>query len=156
MEIASPYRQYRPSAALADYIECYWVWRGDHLSGQVERLIPGGRVELLFNFGSEVQWLMDRPDGAGLGLRGADIMGQRDRLFFCRPSGRMELFGVRFRPGCFAAFSPTPMSLLLNHLLPASELFGPAMGDLQERLCEAVDDSHRVHLLEDWLCSALA
>jgi len=153
MEIGSPYRQYRPCAALADAIECYWVWRGEGLPGRVERLIPGGRVELIFNLGDTVQWLMSGLEETGLGLSKAHIMGQRDRLFFCRPSGRMQLFGVRFRPGCFAAFSPIPQHLLLNRLLPASEVFGPAVGDLYEVLYEAADDASRVYLLERWLCN---
>jgi len=156
MEIGSAYRQYRPCAALADVIECYWVWQGEGLSGQVERLIPGGRVELIFNFDGDVEWMMDGLAAAGLRLSGVHIMGQRDRLFFCRPSGRMQLFGVRFRPGCFAAFSPTPLKLLLNRLLPASEFFGSAMQRLYDQLFEADSDESRVNLLEDWLCGALA
>jgi len=156
MEIASVYHQYRPSPALADYIECYWTWRGDRMSGREERLIPGGRVELLFNFGAAVEWLMDRPDAAGLELRGAYLMGQRDRLFFCRPSGRVQLLGVRFRPGCFAAFSPTPLHLLLNSLLPASELLGAGMRILHEQLGGCGDDASRVCLLDDWFGGALA
>jgi AraC-like DNA-binding protein len=126
------------------------------LSGRVERLIPGGRVELLFNFGAGVEWLMDRPTAAGLELRGAYLMGQRDRLFFCRPAERIELFGVRFRPGCFAAFSPTPLHLLLNGLLPASELLGASMRTLYEQLGGCGDDASRVRLVDGWLCSALA
>lgn len=156
MEIVSAYRQYRPCAALAGMIECYWTWRGDGLSGRVERLIPGGRVELIFNLGDAVQWLMDGRDAAGLGLNEAHIMGQRDRLFFCRPAGRMRLFGVRFRPGCFGALSPTPLHYFLNRLLPASEVFGPVIKNLHQRLCEAADDGVRVGVLEDWLCSAWA
>jgi len=156
MEIDATYRQYRPCAALAGSIECYWTWRGEVLSGRVERLIPGGRVELIFNLGDEVEWLMDSQDGLGSGLSGVHIMGQRDRLFFCRPSGRLQLFGVRFKPGGFAAFSPIPLHLLLNRLLPASDLFGPAMRILQEQVCAELEDAGRVRLLEDWLCSALA
>ena len=152
MEIAPVYRQYRPSPALADHIECYWVWQGDHLSGQVERLIPGGRVELLFNFGTEAQWLMDGAAFPGQLLDGAYIMGQRDRLFYCRPSERTELFGVRFRPGCFTAFSPIPLHLLLNRLLPASELFGILM---YEQLFEAGDDASRVRVMDSLLGGVL-
>lgn len=153
MEMSLAYRQYLPSLALAGHVECFWSWCGDGLPGREERLIPGGRVEVIFNLGDAVPWLMDGPCLPGLALREAHIMGQRDRLFFCRPAGRVWLFGVRFRPGCFGMFSPIPQSLLLNQLMPASEVFGPAIDEVYERLCEAVDDESRVRLIGSWLAA---
>ncbi|HEY4110993.1 helix-turn-helix transcriptional regulator [Puia sp.] len=151
MEIAFTYRQYRPSALMAAHVECYWTWQGDCPAGRVERLIPGGRVELIFNLGDEVQWLMD-----GLVLRGTHIMGQRDRLFFCRPQGKVRLFGVRFRPGCFGAFAPTPLHLLLNRLLPAAELLGPGVEEMYQQLWATGSDECRVRLVEEGFCPMLA
>jgi AraC-like DNA-binding protein len=141
---------------LADFIECYWEWRGEGLSGRVDRLIPGGRVELIFNLGDSVHWLMDSSGAGGSPLQGVHIMGQRDQIYYCRPSGRMSLFGVRFRPGSFGAFSAIPLHLLLNLLLPASEAFGKGVVSMHERIGDAVDDGVRVRLVENWLCRALA
>jgi hypothetical protein len=77
MEIAPVYRQYRPSALLACHVECYWTWQGDHLCGRVERLIPGGRVELIFNPGDQLQWMLDDAAITGARLHAAHVMGQR-------------------------------------------------------------------------------
>jgi AraC-like DNA-binding protein len=155
MEIVLPYRQFRPSALLAGFVECYWAWRSAGDSGRAERLIPGGRVELVFNFGKEMQWLMADPLSAGVALHGAHVIGQRDRIFYCRAHGVVELFGVRFKPGGFAAFSPTPVNLLLDQLLPAAELFGPRAGEWRMRLYEAGSDDRRVSVIEELLCTAL-
>jgi AraC-like DNA-binding protein len=155
METALPYRQYRPAVVLADYIECYWAWRGKGPSIGAERLIPGGRIELAFNFGDEMDWLMDDAFSMGTPFRDAHVMGQRDRIYYCRALRRVELFGVRFRHGCFGAFSATPQSLLLNRLLPVQDLLGPMAQDWHARLRDAASDPARVRLMDELLCGAL-
>ena len=156
MEMNSFYRQYQPSGVLTAFVECYWVWQGLALPARTERLIPGGRVEMIFNLGDGIQWLMDGAGDPGCVLSGAHIMGQRDRVFFCRPQGQIRLLGVRFRPGCFAAFSPIPLHLLLNQLVPAADLFGPAVGDWHQRLGALAEDDERIGLLDLLLYRALA
>lgn len=85
METALPYRQYRPAVVLGDYVECYWAWRTKRPSIGAERLIPGGRIELAFNFGDEMDWVDGQClfDGNALpgcschGPKGSDLLLHR-------------------------------------------------------------------------------
>src|SRR4051812_34016815 len=99
MSEAPYYRQYYPSTALAEYIECYWIFRSPGNSTAIERLIPGGRIELIFNFANPLEWLMATDASPGISDSDTQIMGHRNRIFFARRMREVNLLGIRFKPG---------------------------------------------------------
>ncbi|HWK03539.1 MAG TPA: AraC family transcriptional regulator [Puia sp.] len=145
------YRQYQPGAPLSELIECYWVFRAPGESGGVERLIPGGRVEMIFHFGSPFQLLAHPDSPAGEQGTSVHFMGQRDRVFFGSSKGYTDMLGVRFKPGGLAAFTPIPLAELLNRLIPADYILGNAIKGWEDRLFELGEDSQRVLLLDQLL-----
>src|SRR5450756_1644516 len=116
------YRQYQPGAALSDLIECYWVYRSSGDSFREERLIPGGRVEMIFHLHASYHWLIHPDAPQGELISRVHFMGQRDRIYFGRPSGHSDMLGVRFKPGGLTAFTPIPISELLNKMIPAEDI----------------------------------
>ncbi|MBC9933009.1 helix-turn-helix domain-containing protein [Chitinophaga qingshengii] len=143
------YRQYYPSAQLADFIECYWVLHAPARFMDVpDRLIPGGRVELIFNFGSPADWLITADNPQGVRQHGPVIMGQRNQIFYVKGWGKVNMLGIRFKPGGLAAFTNAPVADLLNTLLPAELLLGKAVKSLETRLSDCQDDDERVQLLD--------
>lgn len=161
------YRQYLPAAPLADLIECYWVGRslpapGEYSIGKdvhwpenhgnrLERLIPGGRVELIFNFSDPLDWLIDRESQKGTSLDRAHIMGQRNQIYFARETGRADMLGIRFKTGGLIAFTQIPVSELLNRLIPAKNVFGPVLTEWESLLYEKGSDRERIQLLDQLL-----
>jgi AraC-like DNA-binding protein len=158
------YRQYQPIALLADFIECYWVLHSpyDDLK-RAERLIPGGRVEMIFNFADPIHWLMEGDDfgqnAAGGSLAGGNLvggslaggvwlMGQRDRIYFARQTGATDLMGIRFKPGGLIAFTGLPASALLNSMVPAEELFGAVITEWESRLFTETKEVARISFLD--------
>jgi AraC-like DNA-binding protein len=150
------YRQYRPMAALADFIECYWELRttGDD-PARADRLIPGGRVELIFNFAAPIHWLMEADASGGSLVGGAQIMGQRDRIYFVRQTGDADLLGIRFKPGGLKVFTGMPASALLNSMVPAEELFGAMVNEWASRLYRPAKDEDRIHILDGFFLKLL-
>jgi AraC-like DNA-binding protein len=146
------YRQYPPSALLADLVECYWTFRTSALipPGQKERLIPGGRVELIFNFAAPLHWLIDDLS-SGYPVISPHLMGQRDRIYYCRPSGPSHLLGIRFRTGGPARFIKTSLSQLLNKMIPAEDILGPTILEWETRLLQHQDDRTRISLIDQLL-----
>jgi AraC-like DNA-binding protein len=142
------YRQYIPGVELSELIECYWVFRAPADVCEVERLIPGGRVEMIFHFGAPYN-LLSSPD-AVVGDKGTPIhfMGQRDRIFYGSPNGYTDMLGVRFKPGGLAAFTDLPLSELLNRLIPADYVLGAAIKGWEDRLFALREDGQRVLLLD--------
>ena len=146
----SYYRQYHPSALLAPFIECYWVFRSPCLFRE-ERLIPGGRVEMIFNFGDPFRWLIDQETPQGDLISQVHLMGQRDRIFFGRPSGKIDMLGVRFKAGGLPAFTSVPVCGLLNRMVPAEQVLGAGVKEWEEPLYDKEKDADRIVLLDQLL-----
>ena len=150
------YRQYQPGARLSDLIECYWVYRSSGAMVREERLIPGGRVEMIFHLDSAYHWLIHPDAPRGDLIRRVHFMGQRDRIYFGRPSGHSSnMLGVRFKPGGLAAFTSMPISELLNRMIPAEDVLGASVKEWEQRLSELTDDKTRILLLEELLTGAI-
>ena len=156
----SYYRQYHPSAELSGFIECYWILRSAQQElHDCQRLIPGGRVEMIFNFGDPCQWLIDGrssdiPSPQGQLAVGLQIMGQRDRIYFVRPTGRTNLLGIRFKPGGIRAFTRVPVSEFLNSMVPADLVLGKGTHSWEALLSEEKEDLARVLTLDRLLQAA--
>jgi AraC-like DNA-binding protein len=88
------YREHDPPPALAARVECLWTLRSDGAlpAPALNRVLPDGCIDLIFDFG-------DGPGGApGSGPRGY-AAGAMTRALAVRMAGRVEIVGVRFRPG---------------------------------------------------------
>jgi|GEM_PF-1028133 len=157
MEPGLQYRQYPPSALLADLVECFWTFHtsAPTTPGQKEKLIPGGRVELIFNFAAPLHWLIDDLS-PGYPVIAPHFMGQRDRIYHCRPSGPSSLLGIRFRTGGPARLIKASLSQLLNKMIPAEDILGPIVLEWESRLLQHPDNLTRISLLDQLLCQQLA
>ncbi|MEP6952055.1 MAG: helix-turn-helix domain-containing protein [Ginsengibacter sp.] len=143
------YTQYKPSGTLANYIECYWICRGPLITtAPVERLIPGGRTEMILNFGHPMQFMAPDELSDGKAISGAHIMGQRNRIYYARQNGDTDLLGVRFKPGGVSAFTKLPLSNLLNQIIPAEYVLGDSLKDWENRLTEKKNDADKIYLLD--------
>lgn len=150
------YKQYSPSPALAEFIECYWVMQSPagFMQGP-DRLIPGGRVELMFNFSSPMQLMMDEKLNGGYTAPGAMVMGQRNKIFYAQSISGTDTMGVRFKPGGIAAFTGMPISNLLNTAVPAEEVFGDAINTWAEQLYVQDTNDKKIALLDALLQAAI-
>lgn len=150
------YKQYRPSALLADLVECYWTVRAPVNSfGKHERLIPGGRIEMMFNFADPLRWLITQQDALGAVMQNAFLMGPRNRIYYAYGAGNIDMAGIRFKPGGLAAFTNVPASAILNQVVPAECFFGRAVNDWPALLYEMETDEDKVNLLDRLLIQAV-
>ena len=150
------YKQYYPCAALAELVECYWILQstGDFMPVP-DRLIPGGRVELMFNLGEPVQWLIQPGENTGSAMQGAFIMGQRNKIFYAKGNGAAHIVGLRFKPGGLAAFTNMPVSALLNSVVQAEDIFGDNINSWAALLFEESSPANITTLLESLLQQAI-
>lgn len=120
-----------------------------------DRLIPGGRVELIFNFEDPADWLITPDNPKGTRLSGPVIMGQRNQVFYVKSTGKTNMLGLRFKPGGLAAFTNLPVSDLLNVLLPAELILGTSVKALEMQLADFPNDNLRIQALDTLLSAAL-
>ena len=101
--------RHRPSAALAPFVDFYWILRWD-LRGKPahsQTVLPHPNVNLAFE------------------ASGAGIFGVDRKLFTQSISGSGQALGVRFVAGGFRPFWQAPISQLTDRVVSAARLFGP-------------------------------
>lgn len=84
------YREHDPPPALAARVECLWTLRSDGAlpTPALNRVLPDGCIDLIVDLG----------DTPRFGPRGY-VVGAMTRAVSVRMAGRVEIAGVRFRPG---------------------------------------------------------
>ena len=144
------YNQYKPSQLLDPFIECFWTCNAPAMTmSALEPLVPGGRTEVIFNFGSPMQFLISNDLPNGEAITHAHVMGQRSKVYYTKQHGETSLLGVRFKPGAFSAFTSIPAAALLNQVVPVEAIFSSASCDWKSRLLEKKNETERIHLLDE-------
>jgi AraC-like DNA-binding protein len=112
------YREYRPSAKLATFVECFWTH--ETVEKTVHRVLPDGCADLLFTQTSA-------------GSQELIVVGTMTRAsLFDLP--KAKFIGVRFRPGMSFLFVPAPGPELVDQRIPLREIWGPKANQLHEQL----------------------
>jgi len=111
------YLEIAPPAALSPYVQCIWRMSGAAQGdAPPEPIIPDGCAELVLNFGDAfIRHTLDGSHHQPLRL----VAGQITRAVTIQPSGRIDLWGVRFHPwgaAPFLAFSGAEMRDRLTSL----------------------------------------
>lgn len=137
------YREWAPPPDLATRVEAIWALSGDGPAPpDPERVLPDGCAELILNFADPVEHY----PAPGRGVRQPRVMfvGQIDGPFHIRPTGRLDLLGVRFRPGGARAWIPVPQHELVGLGLPLGFLAPRLSRALDGPACDAPDPAARV------------
>src|ERR1700694_1724652 len=112
------YREYRPSARLAKFVECFWTH--ETVGKTVHRVLPDGCADLLFM-------------RTCAGSQELIVVGTMTRArLFDLPTAKF--IGVRFRPGTSSLFVPVPGPELVDRRIPLREIWGPKANQLHEQL----------------------
>ena len=95
--MSSTYREYRPSPALAPFVECYWSRASLAAGGAppAHSVLPDGCMDLVFNFGAA--WIRSDKKSAAqpVGFRGGAVVGTINVYDMPRGmSGSIELKGT--------------------------------------------------------------
>lgn len=112
------YREFPASEELRPHVRCLWELRGVAADPSPQLIAPDGCMELVLNFADA----FEQVDSAGLSHRQPAILivGEVRRPVRTRPTGRIDLLGIRFAPGSAPLFLGTPASKLADRLVDAS------------------------------------
>ncbi len=140
------YQRFSPSPALARDVECIWFMRRPAMAdGGVERILPDGCMELIFNLGAPFRVVED--DGRRSAQPCALLVGQLSRRLLLEPTGASEILAVRFTPAGAAAFFPFALNAIVDGHA-AVDVLGVAARELEARLREAPTTAARLRMLE--------
>jgi AraC-like DNA-binding protein len=95
------YFQFNPHYALAKYIDAYWTARGVGKESTIEKILPDGCVDIIFNLGEDCN-----TDDNSLTMRNGKsyLVGTMTHFKKTVMTGETHLFGVRFKPAAFSTF----------------------------------------------------
>ncbi|MER6398097.1 helix-turn-helix domain-containing protein [Kitasatospora sp. NPDC001603] len=108
--------RYEPGPGLARLVEFCWLVRWDRrgLPCHEQKVLAHPNVHLVF-------------EAPRAGVYGVDRS-----LFVRRLEGAGHVLGVKFRPGGLAPFSDRPAAGFADRVVPAADVFGPAVDRLNE------------------------
>jgi AraC-like DNA-binding protein len=135
------YREYAPSAVLANHVECYWSREGlPEVSGP-PRVLPDGCIDILVEFAS--------------GQGRAYVIGPMTRALVLESSRPDQYVAVRFRPGGAFAFFDVPMHALTDGRIELADLWQDA-ADFEAAVNETPSVHNQLQLLDRTLRSRLS
>ena len=141
------YNEARASFPLCDIVERYWSIESDALlDAPVEPVLPDGCPEIVFNLEDRFQRI---PTYGDVETQAATIVsGQLRRRIVIRPTGRVSLFGVRFRPYAAFGFLGVAMSSITDQVVPLSDVIGDVSDEIETLVAEANSFEARVAIIE--------
>jgi AraC-like DNA-binding protein len=117
-EHALEYREIASRGVLADFVRCIWRLHGDpgrDQGGPPDPIIPDGCAEIVVNVGDP--FIRHGPDGSSELQPLRLIAGQITRALTLEPSGRIDIWGIRFHPWCAARFLGVSASELRDRVV---------------------------------------
>ncbi len=146
------YRESYPSPSLRVFIDRYWSVEYDgSADAPVEPVLPDGCPEIVFNLAERFQRI---PSFGQVETQASAIVsGQIRSRLLIRPTGRVNLFGIRFRPYAAAGFLGVAMSSLTDQVVPLSDVIGSVSDELESLIAEASSFEGRVAIVESAIWS---
>ncbi len=131
--------RYAPSAALAPFVDYFWVVQWDLADGapQVQRVLPYPNAHLVFEAGA------------------SGVFGVVRGVYQRRVAGAGRALGARFRPGGLRPFLDRPMAALTDTTLAIDEVFPITTADAEQRLLSCPDDAAMIAAAEALILPAL-
>ncbi len=148
------YEELAPPPELRGLVHRLWVLRGRaRAGGPFQRAMPDGRAELIFNFADPFECL----DGRCVRTQPLSlIVGPGRRAMAIRPTGSVDLIGIRFRPEALAGWLRVRGAELADAAFTVDEVPAPLEAGLHERLSEAAGTRARLEILRDQLAGTAA
>lgn len=148
------YREITPRPELRAYIKCFWILEDPlNAASSVERIVPDGRMELIFHYGSPFERVND--ESASVQTPGI-VTGQIRKPLVIRPTGPIGMLAVRFYPFGFSSLFTIPSNELAHSLYGLEEVLGKKGAELQEKVLNSSTNNKRIHILENFFLELLA
>jgi AraC-like DNA-binding protein len=146
------YSELIPKGPLFRQVRCIWALRAPAVTGaDFEPVFPDGCIELVINLGHPFErWLGGTVEQQDNVL----VAGQMLSPSFIRPTGTVEMIGVRLQPWGAPGMFAVPADELVDQILPADVLATP-VPTLVAELAEVPDLTTRCLLMERRLVSLL-
>lgn len=134
-----------PTAALATWVEHYWTvsWDLDSTDAFRAEVVSHPSVHVTVESGTVPRFGQELPVGL--------VHGVITRKFSVDIAGAGRVFGVKFRPGGFGAFTGAHVGAWTDRILPLAAAFGDRAQVLVDRVLAEPGDEGRAAILDELL-----
>jgi len=143
------YRVQKPSPPLRPFIENLWYHEGVTTNHAMDRLLPDGAIELIFDLTSTPKiWYDSETPRRVRTVRESWLSGQHRRSIVIESAKNSCMIGARFRPGGLHPFLGMPVSEVNDSVEETALLWGSEVRELRERLLAAASVDGRFQVLD--------
>ncbi|GAB3714942.1 helix-turn-helix domain-containing protein [Spirosoma flavus] len=145
------YRKFDPSAHLAPYVECYYVWENAEplAKPMLIESPPSAFASMVFNYGDTYRVANDKHQS--LVAPPTFLTGQATHQYKLELTGRIGMVGIVFKPAGIASLFGLPMYEFSDERVNLYDLLGAPIRHLYAQILEATNPLARVRLLEQFL-----
>lgn len=103
------YAESRPDGALASWIACYWSITAEDAPAFTDRILPDGCADVIIDLASTPR---------------AFVVGAMSTALRTPVAGRVDLLGIRFRPGAGLPFLGVPLREITDQSVALDAIWG--------------------------------
>jgi AraC-like DNA-binding protein len=118
------YREIQPNAAAARFVRCYWMLEDDGSESGIQRIVPDGRAELIFNLGQPYEACKE---GTWKPQPQCFLFGQITGPLVLRRAdsgSAARMVGIRFHPHTAGRLLKIPIGELTDRAVSLDDLSG--------------------------------
>ncbi len=143
------YRLQQPSPPLRPFIENLWYHEGVTTDHALDRLLPDGAIELIFDLTDTPKiWYDSETPRRIRTVRESWLSGQHRRSIVIESAKNSCMIGARFRPGGLHPFLGMPVAEVNDSVEETALLWGSGIRELRERLLAATSVDERFLVLD--------
>ena len=149
------YHTYGPGKDLSTIVKCYWILESPkEEQPQKQTIVPDGCMEMIFHYGDVYNQYMQ--NGSCIKQPRCFVVGQLTRPLEIEPTGKTDIFAVRFHPEGFLPFTSIPIKEMENKAVPLETLFGKDAQGIEQKVLRSSLISERIEHIENFLLNRLA
>lgn len=139
-----------PHPDLNQLIECYWTMQSDEASPSIEKIIPDGFTELIFNYGSVYKsknkdgWCLQSPNL---------LAGQISSYFYLENTGPTASVAIKLKPAALTQLFSLNMQQYLDKIVDLDTFPHAELANLKEKIFPFKDEKHLKQILDDYFIS---
>jgi len=125
----------KPHPDLDSFIECYWMMYSEDSAPLVEKIIPDGFTEIIFNYGDVYK---SKISGDWTLLSQNLLAGQLRTFFYLQNTGSTGSIAVKLKPAALTQLFGISMDEYLGKIVDLDSLPTPELKHLKEKIDDCV------------------
>ena len=144
--------QFEPAKKFEKYIESLVYFKGYTPEHSIEKIVPDGSINLIFELDGFVRHVFDNETLAPKhDFTKVWFSGVHRNLINISTHKDSSMFVVRFKPAGVYPFLPKPTSEFTDTVLPAEDVFGDEIFEIRDAILEADEAENKRQVAQKWL-----